>query len=156
VSAVPALPEQTQPYTPAVDLAAAAGQQATDDVLAFPEVELQPAAAPAPADAQALDFDLGDLSLDLDSPAPAKASAIETDPEPKSKLDSSYADFELPEGPDSRFDEDGDPLERKIDLADEFRQIGDLEGARDLLEEVVAQADGALKTKAQNMLDSLG
>ncbi len=49
-----------------------------------------------------------------------------------------------------------DPLARKLELAEEFRQIGDLEGARDLLEEVVAKADGALKSKAQGMLASLG
>jgi pilus assembly protein FimV len=45
---------------------------------------------------------------------------------------------------------------RKLALAEEFRQIGDVEGARDLLEEVIAQADGALKTKAQTMLANLG
>ncbi|MBL8349578.1 MAG: LysM peptidoglycan-binding domain-containing protein [Burkholderiaceae bacterium] len=49
-----------------------------------------------------------------------------------------------------------DPLARKLELADEFRQIGDLEGARDLLEEVVAKATGALQVKAQAMLDALG
>jgi pilus assembly protein FimV len=48
-----------------------------------------------------------------------------------------------------------DPLARKLELAEEFRQIGDLEGARDLLEEVIAKADGALKSKAQGMLDRL-
>ena len=48
-----------------------------------------------------------------------------------------------------------DPLARKLELAEEFRQIGDLEGARDLLEEVLAKADGALKSKAQGMLDRL-
>ena len=53
--------------------------------------------------------------------------------------------------------EDGDPLARKLELAEEFRQIGDIEGARDLLEEVVAKADeGALRSKAQGMLDTLG
>ena len=51
---------------------------------------------------------------------------------------------------------DGDPLARKLELAEEFRQIGDLEGARDLLDEVIAKADGALKAKAQAMLSSLG
>jgi pilus assembly protein FimV len=50
---------------------------------------------------------------------------------------------------------DGDPLARKLELAEEFRQIGDLEGARDLLEEVIAKADGTLKSKAQAMLDGL-
>jgi pilus assembly protein FimV len=48
-----------------------------------------------------------------------------------------------------------DPLARKLELAEEFRQIGDLEGARDLLEEVIGKADGALKSKAQGMLDRL-
>ena len=51
---------------------------------------------------------------------------------------------------------EGDPLARKLELAEEFRQIGDVEGARDLLEEVVAKADGALKSKAQGMLAGLG
>ena len=57
----------------------------------------------------------------------------------------------------SGFDEEetGDPLSRKLELAEEFRQIGDLEGARDLLEEVVAKAEGALQAKAQGMLDKL-
>jgi pilus assembly protein FimV len=50
---------------------------------------------------------------------------------------------------------DDDPLARKLELAEEFRQIGDLEGARDLLEEVVAKAGGTLRAKAQAMLDAL-
>ncbi len=49
-----------------------------------------------------------------------------------------------------------DPLARKLELAEEFRQIGDVEGARDLLEEVLARASGVLKTKARTMLDRLG
>ena len=48
-----------------------------------------------------------------------------------------------------------DPMERKFELAEEFRQIGDLDGARELLQEVVANADGGLQAKAQAMLDSL-
>ena len=50
----------------------------------------------------------------------------------------------------------GDPLARKLELAEEFRQIGDIDGARDLLEEVVAKAAGTLRFKAQAMLDTLG
>ena len=52
-------------------------------------------------------------------------------------------------------DDDADPLARKIELAEEFHQIGDLEGARDLLQEVVEKADGALRAKAQSMLNNL-
>ncbi len=48
-----------------------------------------------------------------------------------------------------------DPLARKFELAEEFRQIGDVDGARDLLEEVVSKATGTLRGKAQAMLDAL-
>lgn len=51
--------------------------------------------------------------------------------------------------------DESDPLARKLELADEFRRIGDMEGARDLLEEVVGKADGALRSRAQAMLDEL-
>jgi pilus assembly protein FimV len=51
---------------------------------------------------------------------------------------------------------DTDPLTRKLELAEEFRQIGDTEGARDLLEEVLAKAEGQLRRKAQAMLNELG
>ncbi|MEI6028246.1 MAG: FimV/HubP family polar landmark protein [Betaproteobacteria bacterium] len=47
------------------------------------------------------------------------------------------------------------PLERKMALAKEFLEIGDLEGARDLLDEVYAQATGPLKDSASLMLDTL-
>ena len=50
----------------------------------------------------------------------------------------------------------GDPLARKLELAEEFQRIGDKDGARDLLREVLATASGATKTKAQGMLDDLG
>jgi len=52
--------------------------------------------------------------------------------------------------------EDGDPLQRKIELADEFRRIGDVEGARELLEEVLSKANDSLRTRAQAMLNELG
>ena len=48
------------------------------------------------------------------------------------------------------------PLERKLALAQEFMQIGDMEGARDLADEVYAQATGPLKEKARALLDDLG
>lgn len=48
------------------------------------------------------------------------------------------------------------PLERKLALAHEFMQIGDMEGARDLADEVYAQAAGPLKEKARALLDDLG
>jgi pilus assembly protein FimV len=46
-------------------------------------------------------------------------------------------------------------LSRKLELAEEFQRIGDKDGARDLLREVLATASGATKTKAQGMLDRI-
>jgi pilus assembly protein FimV len=106
----------------------------------------KPAVAPAPAD-DGLDFDLGDLNLD--------DSRTTTAPVPPS---SQFGAFSIGSEsiPSASMPLEGDPLARKLELAEEFRQIGDLEGARDLLEEVVAKADGALRNKAQSMLDRLG
>ena len=52
-------------------------------------------------------------------------------------------------------DSKADPLARKLELAEEFQRIGDKDGARDLLREVLATASGATKTKAQGMLDRI-
>ncbi|MBI3349118.1 MAG: hypothetical protein HY020_18150 [Burkholderiales bacterium] len=52
-------------------------------------------------------------------------------------------------------DDDGDPLLRQLELADEFRQIGDTEGAREVLQELIQRASGPLRDKAQAMLNEL-
>lgn len=89
-----------------------------------------PAPAPAVADSGMLEFDLGALSLDLDGPTTeSPAHAVE---------------------PSS----DG-PLETKFLLAEEFRSLGDTDGARSLAEEVLAEASGPLKVKAQAFLNAL-
>jgi len=97
--------------------------------------------------------DLESISLDLNAPSgPAPLSSGGAAGKPT--LD--FGDFTLPAQPSGHAPlDENDPLARKLELAEEFRQIGDMEGARDLLEEVVAKAGGALKTKAQSMLDSL-
>ncbi len=52
--------------------------------------------------------------------------------------------------------DEGDPMTRQLELAEEFRQIGDVEGARDVLQELINQVDsGPLYEKAKAMLDSL-
>jgi pilus assembly protein FimV len=114
-------------------------------------------AAPAPQPApDALSFDLGGLSLDLDA---EPAAGPTTSPTPLGE-DSTAAQA-LPEvaGLDGMDmdggDADADPLLRKLELAEEFRQIGDVEAARDLLQEVLEKAQGGLRSKAQGMLDSL-
>lgn len=114
--------------------------------LELPDLSPPPAApARAAAPASSIDFDLAGISLDLDLPG-TTATAAPAAP-------SGFGESGL-----SGFDENGeptDPLARKLELAEEFRQIGDMEGARDLLQEVIAKASGTLKNKAQGMLDQL-
>ena len=117
---------------------------------------LSPAAPPpAPAAVDPIPFSNSAFSLDLDLP-PATATAAgdnllppferpaAPEPDELQSLDAGEGDIDL-----------GDPLARKLELADEFRQIGDLEGARDLLQEVIDNTDGTLKAKAESMLASL-
>ena len=97
-----------------------------------------------------LDFDLGDIGAPGDAAPPRS-----TLPQPEVALDFGGFDMAEPSAAPSA-PAAGEALGRKLELAEEFRQIGDLEGARDLLEEVVAKADGVLRSKAQGMLDKLG
>jgi pilus assembly protein FimV len=101
-----------------------------------------PAAEPEP-------FDLSDISLDLDLPPDSSHGALGA----ANLAGAGLERADLPSLDDAGSD---DPLMRKLELAEEFRQIGDADGARDLLQEVVAKADGALKSRAQNMLADLG
>jgi pilus assembly protein FimV len=123
-----------------------------DDRSAKPPAIASLAATPQ---SSALDFDLSSISLDLGEPPVPPAERSVPLPLPSVDTQSGALLSVLPETPSQLPDDSGDPLLRKLELADEFRQIGDMEGARDLLEEVVAHAEGAMKTKAQAMLDNL-
>ena len=131
--------ESTQAMPPSdrrPDLAADALDFSLPDV---PELQ----AKPAPRVMEPPSFDLSDISLDLDMPAAPAAPGT----------NSKFGDSGLLEL-DS--ENDDDPLSRKLELAEEFRQIGDTDGARDLLHEVVAKSTGAVKSRAQSMLAELG
>lgn len=83
-----------------------------------------------PSEPSALEFDLGDLTLDLPG-ASAASSAVDAGVS-------------------------GDPLETKLALAMEFKDIGDADGARSLVQEVADEATGTLKARALKMLADLG
>jgi pilus assembly protein FimV len=99
----------------------------------FGAADSTPVQAKAPKatepDSGMLEFDLGSLSLDLDASSPA-----------------------LAEGPSA---ENEDPLGTKLALAEEFVSIGDEDGARALIEEVMAESSGEMRAKAQRALASL-
>jgi pilus assembly protein FimV len=88
-------------------------------------------AAPAAAlpDSGMLEFDLDSLSLDLNGPST--------------------------QSPPNSVAAEEDPLTTKFQLAEEFRSLGDADGARSLAEEVLTEARGPLKVKAQAFLNSL-
>jgi len=112
------------------------------------------AAAPAPAPAASnelgsLDFDFSGLSLDLGAGQAAPAPAV-SPVSPDEMLSFDLSGMELP----AAAGED-ESLTQKIDLADEFRQIGDDDGARDLLQEVIARGSASQRARAQAMLNEL-
>lgn len=136
--AVPAEPE-----TAAVTEAAAEVEQDDKHMLDFdfnldspePAVQAEPVTAPADSNDNAFDFDLSTLEGLDDTP---DATSQE---EPAPSLDGmSLSD---------------DPLSTKLDLARVYLDMGDKEGAREVLEELLAEAQGALKSEAESLLASL-
>jgi len=112
-----------------------------DDGLAAPAPRFDDPmrAAPAPAPALAAD----DLSLDMDEatlaqPAPAPAAA------------------DL--GMDDEFDflADSDENATKLDLARAYIDMGDMEGARDILQEVMSEGSAPQKDEAKGLLAQVG
>ena len=107
---------------------------------------LEPSPEPEPPSSEpaALEFDLGDLTLDLGTPS-RPASLPEQDTLNVDLLDTTPGDIPMPD----------DPLATKLALAEEFNAIGDSEGARSLVEEVIAESSGDLRARAQRLLATL-
>ncbi|MGH8736332.1 MAG: FimV/HubP family polar landmark protein [Burkholderiales bacterium] len=85
---------------------------------------------PAPA-AEPAPLDLSSISLDLDTPGDNSAPSTSTDPK-------------------------WQEVATKLDLAKAYEEMGDKDGARELLNEVVKEGDGAQQSQAKQMLSSLG
>nr|WP_264361624.1 FimV/HubP family polar landmark protein [Ramlibacter tataouinensis] len=119
-------------------------QRAAPPPVIVPPAPARAAEAPAAKPAgDMIEFDLGALSLDLDTPPPAA--------KPSAKPAASAA------APASALPADSDdPLVTKLALAQEFNAIGDPDGARSLAEEVLAEASGDLKHRAQRFLAEIG
>ena len=125
---VPALPSAKVP-SPEIDFLSG-GLDFTPDAYTAPQ-SLQVRQAPGleAAHSGMLEFDLSSLSLDLGPTTQAPPLAPIGAPE--------------------------DPLEIKFLLAEEFRILGDSDGARSLADEVLVKARGPLKVKAQAFLNTL-
>ena len=126
------LQEHTPEPMPAMDLT----PPPSVDALAFddgPIIGLDAPAneSPPPAAPEMMSFDLNNINLDLNTPP------VEDESTSAGRLT------------------EENPLETKLSLAEEFRAIGDFEGARSLAEEVLAEASGTLKAKAGTFLADL-
>ncbi len=126
---------------------APAGRSAPNDELTMAPTGPMPLAEAQ--DSGPMDFDLGELSLDLT--APSKPMAAPTSRE--AEIPTAAVPISEDDGSAAAQD---DPLATKLALAEEFNAIGDTDGARTLIEEVVAESSGALRTRAQRMLVELG
>ncbi len=94
----------------------------------------EPAAAPtAPAADAGLDFkiDVGDLNINLDDTSTQTA--------PSESKDGHWYD-----------------VQQKFDLAKAYQEMGDNEGAREILQEVIKEGDAEQQDQAQKLLSSLG
>ena len=144
------------------------------------------AAEPAPEAADngaTIDFDLG---MDNETPPPAVPEAapvavedagstmdfnlnlddlaVDAAPEPTVSVattDIDLSDISLDLGsestpPTETMDAKWQEVATKLDLAKAYDEMGDKDGARDLLNEVVQEGDSAQQQQAQSMLDSLG
>jgi pilus assembly protein FimV len=127
-----------------------------------------------------LDVDL-DLDLDLESDALEVVDAVESeevvdavesevvemdDAQLSHAFDAESLDAELDdedatvalaefEGEDFEFLSDADEISTKLDLAKAYVEMGDVDGARDILAEVVAEGNESQKAEADKMLANL-
>ena len=121
-----------------------------------PEKPAEPAAAlstPAPSvDAGGLDFNL-DLDSDSDKTVMMPSAS-------KSEVDLSAISFDLGTPDIAAPAAEGDPrwqeVATKLDLAKAYEEMGDKDGARDLLNEVAKEGDDAQQNQARQMLAKLG
>ena len=112
-----------------------------------------PGASAAPA------ADLGGIDFDLGTPTGGSEAKTETPRTPAVDLADISLDLGTPGGgngsggaPDARWQE----VATKLDLAKAYEEMGDKDGARELLKEVVKEGDAAQQQQAQSMLQTLG
>ena len=142
---------------PAASVSSAAPEPALSIDFDLPISDKPAAVAPAAAapslELGALDFDLGTKSAGESAGEPSKAPVLD--------LGSINLDLGTPGAaggngsggaPDARWQE----VATKLDLAKAYEEMGDKDGARELLKEVVKEGDTAQQQQAQTMLQALG
>lgn len=120
-----------------------------DETQPLPDV--RPPEPPSPT----IDFD-----FDLGGDAPAAPAAAEAAPVAAGNamdFDLSGINLDLPAGDDgAAAGAPADDAATKLDLAKAYQDMGDKEGARELLQEVLKEGNDAQKSEAQNLLAAIG
>jgi pilus assembly protein FimV len=142
-----------------VELAAAppASPPATDPGV-FPDLQFESVEAPAAVNVPDLNFETVQAETqitpsplaDLDFPAEKDFSIVQGE----TQLNPQFAgEPELPQEADLVASED---VTTKLDLAKAYEEMGDFEGARELLQEVLIEGDATQRAKAQFILAKIG
>ena len=122
------------------------------------DTQAEPAAAPEAGyeemDTQSLEFDLPDLDLPATDDTLKLELGLEEDNGPDSKFDFSGLDLDLGEAGSNELELD--EVGTKLDLARAYVEMGDKEGAREILNEVLAEGNDKQKADAKGILSSLG
>lgn len=138
------------------------GAAAADDIgLDFDLGDAEPGNAPAmsTADSSALDdisFDLNTLQLDTPPLETAAAAAQPQSGPPDLDLSGISLDLGDSSAAPAGKDEKWYDVQTKFDLAKAYQEMGDAEGAREILQEVLAEGDAEQKSAAESLLTSLG
>jgi pilus assembly protein FimV len=114
--------------------------------------------AAAVADEPEADLE-NELILEEDTRVEFDSSAAQESTEELAPQDPATDEFAATEGADDfEFDspEGGDINATKLDLAEAYIDMGDADGAQDILKEVVDEGTPEQQQKAQSMLDTLG
>lgn len=124
------------------------------------DLDLGVASAASAAAATELESPGTDLSLDVDLPLPDES--VQQDPELPPELaevlgnESSSPDPEDAHGEDALvYAEDVDPIDTQLDLARAYIDMGDEDGARPVLNEVIAAGDLRQQAEARELLVSI-
>jgi pilus assembly protein FimV len=136
-----------RPSEPAPDIAFSTPSQESSG-LDFDLAPSRPGSADEPAKTEKFDFDISGLELPVDKPAHSPSSAG----------DHGLGDLNLDLGDlggGGSSAGGGDAVATKLELAKAYLEIGDKEGAREILQEVAKEGSDALKNEAQRLLASL-
>jgi pilus assembly protein FimV len=137
-------PDVALDATPAPAAAAAPESNVIDFQIELPKIDSGPPTVVKQAPAQAaadpgLDFKLEIPDLDLGDKGHDKTQILQAAPTASGEKDGHWYD-----------------VQTKFDLAKAYQEMGDKDGAKEILQEVIKEGDAEQKGQAKTLLDSLG